>query len=129
MRRQSRGIDPELFAPSALSAGGDRYTKAPASACSNFDFRGGTGASSSSQGVYRNEYDNIYAPSNNQMMQEHQGPHGLTLELEHLSGYTGKGKSTIHAHPTDPDSYITWCVHCMAFMLVEMIYTNVCVDG
>ncbi|KAL4166918.1 hypothetical protein KRP22_012405 [Phytophthora ramorum] len=32
---------------------------------------------------------------------------GLSLELEHLSGYTGKGKSTIHAHPTDPDGYIT----------------------
>ncbi|KAE8899164.1 hypothetical protein PF005_g11747 [Phytophthora fragariae] len=103
--RQSRGIDPELFAPSALSsAGADRYVKAP-SASSGFDSRSAS-TSSSSQSGYRNDYD-MYASSNNQVLPEHQGPPGLSIELEHLSGYTGKGKSTIHAHPTDPDSYIT----------------------
>ncbi|KAF1782360.1 Cilia- and flagella-associated protein 52 [Phytophthora cactorum] len=104
-RRQSRGIDPDLFAPSAQSSGDDRYVKAPPSACSNFDYRGTT--SSSSQSGYRNDYDNIYASGNNQMQQEHSSQSGLTIELEHLSGYTGKGKNTIHAHPTDTDSYIT----------------------
>ncbi|KAG6616959.1 WD repeat-containing protein 16 [Phytophthora cinnamomi] len=103
--RQSRGIDPELFAPSALSsAGAERYAKAPSSASSGFE---SVSTSSSSQGGYRHGYDNIYASNNNQLLLEHQGHPGLSIELEHLSGFTGKGKNTIHAHPSDPDSYIT----------------------
>ncbi|POM59031.1 Quinonprotein alcohol dehydrogenase-like superfamily domain containing hypothetical protein [Phytophthora palmivora] len=85
-----RGIDPELFAPSALNSGSDRCTKTP-----NYDVR------MPSQGDYGNDYDNI---SNNQNQPSRPG---LTIELEHLSGYTGKGRNTVHAHPTDPDSYIT----------------------
>lgn len=95
MQRQARGVDPELFAP---SAGATAYSKPPSS-LSGFESRGGTSASSFSSG-----YGGGFESSNNQELRDHVG---LTLELEHLSGYTGKGKGTIHAHPTDPDSYIT----------------------
>ncbi|KAG9407308.1 hypothetical protein AC1031_002038 [Aphanomyces cochlioides] len=30
-----------------------------------------------------------------------------TLELDHVMGYSGRGKDTVHAHPKDPDVYIT----------------------
>ncbi|ETV78396.1 hypothetical protein, variant 1 [Aphanomyces astaci] len=30
-----------------------------------------------------------------------------TLELEHVVGYTGRGKDTVHTHPRDPDVYLT----------------------
>ncbi|RLN55806.1 hypothetical protein BBJ29_006695 [Phytophthora kernoviae] len=107
MHRQSRGMDPDLFAPSA-SAGGDLYTKAQPSGSRGFESsRSGARTSFSSQGGYSNDYDQYYQSGNNQLPLEHQSHVGLSLELEHLSGYTGKGKSTIHAHPTDPDSYIT----------------------
>ncbi|ETI42043.1 hypothetical protein L917_12232 [Phytophthora nicotianae] len=101
-RHQSRGIDPELFAPNAQSLANDRYAKAPPSACSNYEYR-----ATSSQERYRNDHDNIYASGDNQVQQERSDYSRLTIELEHLSGYTGKGKNTIHAHPIDPDSYIT----------------------
>jgi hypothetical protein len=108
MHRQSRGVDPELFAPSAQSSSSDRYAKdPPSSASSSFGSRG-TSTSSSSHDGFRNDYGDIYASGNNQAPQETNNYPGLTLELEHLSGFTGKGKNTIHAHPADPDSYITW---------------------
>ncbi|KAG1708031.1 hypothetical protein DVH05_024716 [Phytophthora capsici] len=96
--RQSRGIDPDLFAPSAVNSSRDRYAKPPSS--SSFDPRSSI-STSSSQG---NEYDHIYTSENNQILQDRPV---LTIELEHLSGFTGRGKGTIHAHPSDPDSYIT----------------------
>ncbi|GMF45763.1 unnamed protein product [Phytophthora fragariaefolia] len=106
--RQARGIDPELFAPSALSSA--RYAKAPSSTSSGLESRNGTStSSSSSHSGYHTAHDDIYGSNNNQLLPEQHAQSGLTIELEHLSGYTGKGKNTIHAHPTDPDSYITWC--------------------
>lgn len=95
MNRQAKGIDLELFAPSAGSRGaGGAY--------------GGPAQAFASSGVYaKPSYDDCYS-SSNQHLQQQQQQSLVSIELEHVSGYTGKGKSTIHAHPTDPDSFITW---------------------
>ncbi|OWZ01343.1 hypothetical protein PHMEG_00027289, partial [Phytophthora megakarya] len=94
--RQPRGVDPELFTPIASNSGNDsaRHVKTPSSS------RG-----SDSQGP-RNDISTPITTSH-QLQQDIQSHPNLTIELEHLSGYTGKGKNTIHAHPTDSDSYIT----------------------
>lgn len=99
MHRQAKGIDPELFAPSAGSG-------APSGSY------GGPAQGFASSGLYgKPSYDDYYGSSNQYAQQQQQQQSLVSIELEHVSGYTGKGKSTIHAHPTDSDSYITWSLY------------------
>lgn len=97
MQRQSRGVDPDLFAPSATASSGygngNGYTTKQASMDSY--------SSNQRQGL--SSRDGFY-----QQQQQEQQAAAVSIELEHVSGYTGKGKGTIHAHPGDPASFITW---------------------
>ncbi|DAZ95224.1 TPA: hypothetical protein N0F65_003459 [Lagenidium giganteum] len=93
---RSKGIDPELFAPP------ERATPP-----SNGGSRGGLGLNTPSPqlpgygGIKGPGYGAYEPQHSNQGSGEH-----VSLELEHVSGYTGKGKNTIHAHPFDAESYI-----------------------
>uniref|UniRef100_K3X1P7 Anaphase-promoting complex subunit 4 WD40 domain-containing protein n=1 Tax=Globisporangium ultimum (strain ATCC 200006 / CBS 805.95 / DAOM BR144) TaxID=431595 RepID=K3X1P7_GLOUD len=92
MQRQSKGIDPELFTPSANAAGSAYgYTAKPPDTSSYYYYNNNDayGYTSTANSNYRHQHATT------------------TIELEHVSGYTGKGKSTIHAHPSDPESFIT----------------------
>lgn len=101
MQRQGRGVDPDLFAAS------------DAPGTSSGAFRGGGPAIGSSYGYGApppasaplRSAPGFHNPS------ERQQPACATIELEHVSGFTGKAKGTLHAHPTNPDGYITWYDH------------------
>lgn len=102
MQRQGRaGIDPELFAPSASGSGRLQDADSKNSVAGGFyngNFPTSTGWGQSAAYGSR--------AGGNQSEQE---PAVLaTLELEHMTGFTGKNKGTVLAHPTDPDGYITW---------------------
>ncbi|KAJ0402816.1 hypothetical protein P43SY_007358 [Pythium insidiosum] len=88
MQRQSRGIDPELFAPSVAQAHGGDYA-----------FKGDAGFSAPIGSSYRPATHERPLSASNQT--------SLSVELEHVSGFTGKGRGTLHAHPMDADCYIT----------------------
>lgn len=100
MQRQSKGVDPDLFTPSATASSGYGNGYASKQAPMAMAPEG----YSSSYG-YSNQRQNV--SSRDSFYQQEQQA-AVSVELEHVSGYTGKGKSTIHAHPGDPASFITW---------------------
>jgi hypothetical protein len=94
MQRQGRGVDPELFAP---SAGGFRDVKATPVGMPATYSAGSMGSG------FQSQYE--FGAGNQSEME---AAPVATIELEHMSGFTGKNKGTVHAHPTDPDGFITW---------------------
>jgi hypothetical protein len=124
--RSSKGLDPELFAPASVSSTSNStnfnknapsYSSTVASAgavitstvpfkppSSGIDSRVGT---NSSIAVY-DQSNNTSVTASSVGTRTHSTQNFATIQLEHISGYTGKGKNTIHAHPMNPDTYITW---------------------
>lgn len=103
MQRQDRGVDPDLFAPSAALGGGT-----PVGQNGTYN----TGTPSSMGRSYQEQYDFMAAGNQSDM----EAAPFATVELEHMSGFTDKNKGTVHAHPTDPDGYITWSVSRLHYM-------------
>lgn len=89
MQRGPRTIDPELFAPGGSSVSG--ASKALAGTY------GGFSSASNQQPLLRDAQSRSAS-----------GLQAMSIELEHVSGFTGKGKNTLHAHPRDVMSFVTW---------------------
>ncbi|TMW61987.1 hypothetical protein Poli38472_009480 [Pythium oligandrum] len=89
MHRGSKGVDPDLFAPSAGGYGANGgYSK------------GSSGRDPSAYASFADTGVDYGHSATNQTIPL------ATIELEHMSGFTGKGRNTLHAHPMDADGYI-----------------------
>lgn len=100
MQRQSKGPDPDLFTPIGGNGSNPMH---------------GNTIGYGNAKAHAVREPNLYEHplQSNQRVQADRS--SIIIELEHMSGFTGKGYSTLHAHPLDGDSYLTWLVPNVTF--------------